>query len=144
MRNPETFRNACFALLLEAVDVFYQTHARSPGVQLSEEWSEDAHLLMKATRDLVDLTQLEQELQSEMQSMALEVRPPSPQCTSHLTLVNHMSFQICRFGAGELHNVSAVMGGIVAQEAIKHLTHQFVPFKGTLLYNAMDSTTTPL
>lgn len=52
--------------------------------------------------------------------------------------------QVCRFRAGELHNVSAVMGGIAAQEAIKLLTHQFVPFQGTLIYNAMDSTTSRL
>lgn len=47
----------------------------------------------------------------------------------------------CRFGASELHVVSAVMGGMAAQEAIKLITQQFVPFTGTLVYNGMASTT---
>jgi amyloid beta precursor protein binding protein 1 len=46
-----------------------------------------------------------------------------------------------RFGAAELHVVAAVMGGIAAQEAIKLVTRQFVPLAGTLVYNAMASTT---
>jgi amyloid beta precursor protein binding protein 1 len=36
--------------------------------------------------------------------------------------------------------VAAVMGGMAAQEAIKLITHQFVPFEGTLIYNAITST----
>ena len=49
-----------------------------------------------------------------------------------------------RFGAGELHCVAAIMGGIAAQEAIKLLTKQFVPLSGLLLYNAMASTSSVL
>ena len=33
--------------------------------------------------------------------------------------------EMTRFGAGELHTVAAIMGGIAAQEAIKLLTAQF-------------------
>jgi amyloid beta precursor protein binding protein 1 len=44
-------------------------------------------------------------------------------------------------GAAELHVVAAVMGGMAAQEAIKLVTQQFVPFNGSLIYNAMASTT---
>ena len=49
-----------------------------------------------------------------------------------------------RFGAGELHCMGAIMGGIAAQEAIKLLTRQFVPVPGTLVYNAMACTTSVL
>jgi NEDD8-activating enzyme E1 regulatory subunit len=52
-----------------------------------------------------------------------------------------MAGEMCRFGAAELHCVAAVMGGMAAQEAIKLITHQFVPLAGTLVYNAMASTT---
>jgi hypothetical protein len=34
-----------------------------------------------------------------------------------------------RLGASELHVVASVMGGMAAQEAIKLLTGQFVPFR---------------
>lgn len=49
--------------------------------------------------------------------------------------------EVCRFGASELHCIAAVMGGMASQEAIKLLTRQFVPTSGTVIYNAMSSTT---
>lgn len=49
--------------------------------------------------------------------------------------------EVCRFGAGELHCIAAVMGGMASQEAIKLITRQFVPISGTVIYNAMNSTT---
>ena len=49
--------------------------------------------------------------------------------------------EMCRFGAAELHCVAAVMGGMASQEVIKLTTKQFVPLPGTLIYNAMASTT---
>jgi amyloid beta precursor protein binding protein 1 len=52
--------------------------------------------------------------------------------------------EIVRFGAGELHVMAAIVGGMAAQEAIKLITGQFVPFAGTLLYNAVGSTTSVL
>lgn len=49
--------------------------------------------------------------------------------------------EMVRYGAGELQCVAAVVGGMASQEAIKMLTRQFVPLHGTLLYNAVSSTT---
>ena len=49
--------------------------------------------------------------------------------------------EMCRFGAGELHCVAAIVAGMAAQEAIKLLTRQFLPQAGTVVYNAMGSTT---
>jgi hypothetical protein len=40
----------------------------------------------------------------------------------------HTSTSCLRLGASELHVVASVMGGMAAQEAIKLLTQQFVPF----------------
>ena len=78
LRNQDTFRNAGYTLLLEAADTFRRTHARTPGDREGEEWTEDVVLLMKACQSITDLGSLEQELQSELQSMALEVCPASP------------------------------------------------------------------
>ena len=52
--------------------------------------------------------------------------------------------EMCRFGAAELHCVAAVVGGIAAQEAIKLITHQFVPLAAPLIYNAIESTSAVL
>ena len=42
----------------------------------------------------------------------------------------------CRYGGAELHTVAAMVGGIAAQEAIKVVTHQYVPLCNTFLLNA--------
>lgn len=49
--------------------------------------------------------------------------------------------EVVRYGAGELQCVAAVVGGMASQESIKLLTRQFVPLQGTLVYNAVSSTT---
>ena len=79
LRNQDTFRNAGYTLLLEAAEAFRQTHARTPGDREGEEWTEDVVLLMKACQGIADLSPLEQELQSELQSMALEAGSASPE-----------------------------------------------------------------
>lgn len=48
--------------------------------------------------------------------------------------------EFCRYAGGEIHAVSAFIGGVAAQEAIKLITHQFVPINNTLIYNATTST----
>ncbi|KEF54191.1 uncharacterized protein A1O9_09986 [Exophiala aquamarina CBS 119918] len=44
-----------------------------------------------------------------------------------------------RVAGGELHNVSSVLGGMVAQEAIKLLTRQYVPVDGTCVFDGVRS-----
>lgn len=52
--------------------------------------------------------------------------------------------EFCRYAGGEVHSVAAFIGGVAAQEAIKLVTHQFVPVNHTLLYNAASSSTITL
>ncbi|CAL1541660.1 unnamed protein product [Lymnaea stagnalis] len=52
--------------------------------------------------------------------------------------------EICRYGASELHSVSAFMGGVTAQEVIKVITGQFVPINNTFIYNAQRQTSTTI
>ncbi|XP_026284162.1 NEDD8-activating enzyme E1 regulatory subunit [Frankliniella occidentalis] len=49
--------------------------------------------------------------------------------------------EICRYGGSELHSVSSFMGGCVAQEVIKFITHQYKPINNTFIYDAMTSNT---
>uniref|UniRef100_A0A914X7P2 NEDD8-activating enzyme E1 regulatory subunit n=1 Tax=Plectus sambesii TaxID=2011161 RepID=A0A914X7P2_9BILA len=43
--------------------------------------------------------------------------------------------EICRYGAGEPHPIAALLGGIVAQETIKLITHQYLPVDNTFVYD---------
>jgi len=48
--------------------------------------------------------------------------------------------ELCRFGGGEIHTVSAALGGIAAQEVIKLITHQLVPLNNTLILDTINCT----
>ncbi|CAD5218992.1 unnamed protein product [Bursaphelenchus okinawaensis] len=43
--------------------------------------------------------------------------------------------EICRYGTAELNVVCSILGGIVAQEAIKLCTQQYVPVDNTFIYD---------
>ncbi|CAL8467774.1 g7312 [Coccomyxa elongata] len=116
----DTQANASLYLLLRAVDRFHSTYNRFPGT-FDGELEEDVALL-KAT--------------------VASVSADSGVGTAAVS--DDLIEEIVRFGASELHVVAAIMGGIAAQETIKFITRQFVPVGGTLIYNAMASTTSVL
>ncbi|CAI7779469.1 unnamed protein product [Closterium sp. NIES-53] len=47
------------------------------------------------------------------------------------SIPDDLTAEMCRFGASELHCVAAVIGGVASQEAIKLITKQFVPVRGS-------------
>lgn len=47
--------------------------------------------------------------------------------------------ELLRAGGGELHNIAALTGGLVAQEALKVLTRQYVPLDNTFVFNGIES-----
>jgi amyloid beta precursor protein binding protein 1 len=49
--------------------------------------------------------------------------------------------ELARAGPAELHNISALTGGMVAQEAIKVITKQYVPVDNTCVFNGITSKT---
>lgn len=46
--------------------------------------------------------------------------------------------ELSRAGGGELHNVSAATGGMVAQEIIKILTAQYIPIDNTCIFDGIE------
>ena len=49
------------------------------------------------------------------------------------------SQEISRALGGELHNISALTGGMVAQEVIKVITKQYIPFDNTCVFDGIAS-----
>lgn len=49
------------------------------------------------------------------------------------------SKELARAGGGELHNTSALTGGMVAQEMIKIITKQYIPVDNTCIFDGMTS-----
>ena len=54
--------------------------------------------------------------------------------------VKELVHEFCRWGGAEMHSVASVVGGIAAREAIKAVTHQYVPLNNTFIFNLMTGT----
>lgn len=117
--TAEDSSNAALYVLLRAADHFNATYNRYPGVFEGNTPEEDV---------------------SRLKSVALGLLTEAG--AGSTTLPEDLISEVCRFGAGELHCTASVIGGIASQEAIKLITGQFTPLPGTLIYNAMASTTT--
>ena len=48
--------------------------------------------------------------------------------------------ELIRYANCKLHNIGATMGGVISQEAIKIITHQFVPMNNTFMLNGITCT----
>ena len=49
--------------------------------------------------------------------------------------------EVARAKGGELHNISSLTGGMVAQEIIKIITKQYIPINNTCLFDGITSRT---
>jgi amyloid beta precursor protein binding protein 1 len=47
--------------------------------------------------------------------------------------------EVARAEGGELHNISALTGGMVAQEVIKVITKQYIPIDNTCIFDGIGS-----
>ncbi|KAI1466939.1 uncharacterized protein F4812DRAFT_70991 [Daldinia caldariorum] len=47
--------------------------------------------------------------------------------------------EVARAAGGELHNISALTGGMVAQEIIKIITKQYIPIENTCIFDGISS-----
>ena len=54
-----------------------------------------------------------------------------------LEAVNNAFAEVDRVGRRELHNISSLTGGMVAQEAIKIITRQYVPVDNTCIFDGI-------
>jgi NEDD8-activating enzyme E1 regulatory subunit len=58
-----------------------------------------------------------------------------------LEALNNTFAEIERVGGRELHNISSLTGGMVAQEAIKIITRQYVPVDNTCIFDGIRGST---
>lgn len=49
--------------------------------------------------------------------------------------------EVVRANGGELHNISALTGGMVSQEIIKIITKQYIPIDNTCVFDGVTSRT---
>ena len=64
-----------------------------------------------------------------------QIAPGAPQNDR----VREAAQEVARAGGGELHNISALTGGMVAQEMIKIITKQYIPIDNTCIFDGIAS-----
>jgi len=55
--------------------------------------------------------------------------------------MNQVAEEVARAKGGELHNISALTGGMVSQEVIKIITKQYIPIDNTCVFDGITSRT---
>ena len=58
---------------------------------------------------------------------------------SAMSTVRKVVAELDRAAGGELHNISALTGGIIAQEVIKVITKQYIPLDNTCVFDGITS-----
>jgi amyloid beta precursor protein binding protein 1 len=58
-----------------------------------------------------------------------------------MLLISEAAEEVARAKGGELHNISALTGGMVAQEVIKIITKQYIPIDNTCIFDGITSRT---
>lgn len=109
---------AGFYLLLRAADAFHTRYNRWPGT-MDDNVESDVPLLKQCVCQLLG-----------------EYR----QSGGPASVRDDLIFEMCRYGAAELHPVAAIVGGVASQEVIKLVTGQFVPLNNTYIYNGLNGT----
>ncbi|KAI8060893.1 ThiF family protein [Gongronella butleri] len=112
--------NMQFYLVFRAAKAFYAKHQRYPGrkSRSDSDMEADEELLKQCVADLLHVLGLDADASLLAQS-----------------IVNYV-----RFRDREVANMAALMGGLVSQEAIKLITHQYIPINNTCVFNGIKST----
>jgi amyloid beta precursor protein binding protein 1 len=109
--EKEIPQNVHWYFALRAADLFQQKFNRYPGVGGNPD------------RDAEQLYELQTELLTTLGlNEVVETKPEVLQ-------------EVARWGATEIHNIAAFVGGIAAQASLKVILQQYVPLNNTLLFN---------
>ena len=75
------------------------------------------------------------EVWAEMQALGAECAGGDASALTSLSRAH--AVEIVRYGGCDIHNIGAIVGGIASQEAVKLITHQYVPINNTYLFNGL-------
>lgn len=130
-------------LALRAADGFYAKYGRWPGDFEAGDEAEESSLLAEDQKEMEELLKRKYE---EFEVAHLFDQSPMVSVEEEEDHAGVVSFktdayaqEMVRYGGCELHTISAVIGGIASQEAVKVITHQYVPLNNTYIFNGIAS-----
>lgn len=129
---------ASLYVLFKAADRFFASHGRYPGAYHEDIQPGD---VIEVVRD-EDIPVLKSLASGVLADLGVHPGSAAGGGGGGSMISDDLFMEMCRFGAGELHVVASIVGGMASQEAIKIITRQFTPAHGTLIYNGIECTTT--
>ncbi len=114
-------------IALRAADAFYDEYGCYPGKESQISALEN------------DAKVVQQKLMEIIQKMGLEENELilTTILSKEEGMENAFAKEITRYYNAEIHNIASVVGGVASQEAVKLITRQYVPIKGTFVYNGI-------
>ncbi|KAJ2237165.1 hypothetical protein IWW45_001167 [Coemansia sp. RSA 485] len=101
-------------VMFRSSGIFFDKHAKYPGVVVVEDEVSDMDADKLVEKDAAELSSIGNGL---LNSWGM----------SDQTVPESLAAEFARSGCDELHNIASLSGGMIAQEAIKLITHQYVP-----------------
>ena len=117
-------------LALRAADRFYMKSNRYPG-EVTEDVERDAEAVWLELQSIAEECSVGSKDPGELEEDGFVM--PS---VKNLLTKDH-ALEITRFGASEIHNIAALIGGIASQEVVKIITQQYVPTNNTYVHNGI-------
>ncbi|KAJ2554912.1 hypothetical protein EV175_002428, partial [Coemansia sp. RSA 1933] len=120
-------------VLFRASARFFNRHGRYPGAPPVNATDKDAITASNLNRlvesDMNELSAIANELLTKWKGDNGE----------DMSISADMTAEFARSGFSELHNIASVSAGVIAQEAIKLITHQYVPGNNTFIYDGIQA-----
>ncbi len=123
LQDPESLIPVHIAFL--AYDRFTDARSRAPGEDSSKH-EQDLRIMTDYSQAILD------GLRKEAPSTEDDIEDAKK-------TVDKVMRELLRAGRGELHNISALTGGMVAQEVIKVITKQYIPVDNTCIFDGIAS-----
>eukprot|EP01038_Epipyxis_sp_PR26KG_P012040 gene12040-16113_t len=152
--TDDTFEQDCvqtpllWYLTLRAADQFYEKYARWPGSLFNnsslQSDQDEVYLQLSIIRKHFGLTQPFDEIGNNNSSVPMTVDDEGDGDKMGVWTLEKKDFynhaiEITRYGGSQLHTISSFVGGIASQEAIKIITHQYIPLNNTYVFNGIAS-----
>jgi len=134
--DPDSLVPIAIAFL--AYDRFYDEHGRAPRLDSSSSSSSSSPALSDHDAMTTYTHAILHSPQTTAQTSPIEDSSTPTRIPDPITKALH---ELLRAQGGELHNISALTGGMVAQEVIKVVTKQYVPVAGSCVFDGVGSRT---
>ncbi|KAJ2601815.1 NEDD8-activating enzyme E1 regulatory subunit [Coemansia sp. RSA 1804] len=123
-------------VLFRASSEFFAKHGRYPGAPTLNSADKESLTVSNINKlvesDAIELSSIARELLAKWAGDASE-----GDSNAAAAVPVELATEFARSGFSELHNIASFSGGVIAQEAIKLITHQYVPGNNTFIFDGI-------